>query len=253
MNTLIQAFATIALLVGALTRIKYVWQGNKIRRRESSADVSRKFLILTIFASIIMIIYNALVLSIVNLVFWVIEIVVVAYAFACCYKYYPNKQPGLWAFTLDSFKTGWRDTIFKADKGTIVYTYVVCDLFHYGHLRLLKQAKSLGDWLIVGVLTDKATSAYKRKPIIPFEERMEIVKQIKYVDRVVPQYTLDPTENLKQLGKVDILVHAHDWFGDFPGSAYMRSIGKEAIRANYYHYQSTTKIIEKIYEQAERR
>jgi len=253
MNTLIQAFATIALIIGALTRIKYVWQGNKIRRRESSADVSRKFLILTIFASIIMITYNALILSTVNLVFWVIEIGVVIYAFACCYKYYPDKQANLWAFILDSFKTGWRDTIFKADKGTIVYAYVVCDLFHYGHLRFLEQAKALGDWLIVGVLTDEATSAYKRKPIIPFEERMEIVKQIKCVDKVMIQYVLDPMENLKQLKDVDIVVHGDDWGENFPGSAYMRSIGKKAIRVNYYHYQSTTKIIEKIYEQAERR
>jgi len=251
MVTLIQAFATIALIIGAITRVKYIWQGNKIRRRESSADVSRKFLILTLFASVIMITYNALALSLVNLVFWIVEIIVVAYAFACCYKYYPGKQVGLRAFILDSFKTGWRDTIFKADKGTIVYAYVVCDLFHYGHLHFLEKAKSLGDWLIVGVLTDEATSAYKRKPVIPFEERIEIVKQIKCVDKVVIQYTLDPTENLKQLKKVDILTHAHKQSENFPGSAYMRSIGKKAIRLQYYKSRSTTNIIEEILKREE--
>lgn len=248
MSTLVQIFATIALVIGAITRIKYVWQGNKIRRRESSADVSRKFLILTIFASIIMIIYNALISSTVNLVFWIIEIGVVIYAFICCYKYYPDKQMSLRLFILDSFKTGWKDTVFRADKGIIVYAYAVCDLFHYGHLRFLEQAKSLGDWLIVGVLTDEATNAYKRKPIIPFEERIEIVKRNEYVDRVVPQYALDPTENLKQLKDVDIVVHGDDWDENFPGSAYIKSIGKKAVRVPYYPYQTTTKIITKIKE-----
>lgn len=246
MITIIQFFAVTALIIGAVTRIKYVWQGNKIRRRESSADVSRKFLILTIFASVIMIIYNALILSVVNTVFWVVEIIVVSYAFACCYIYYPNKQSNLWAFILDSFKTGWKDTIFKADKGTIVYAYVVCDLFHYGHVNFLKEAKSLGDWLIVGVLTDEAVSKYKRKAVIPFEERMEIVKQIRYVDKVITQYKLDPTENLKQLKSVDVLVHGDDWPEDFPGSVYMRSIGKKAVTVPYFPQQSTSKIIEEI-------
>lgn len=245
MDTLTQVFAAMALIIGALTRIKYIWQGNKIRRRESSADVSRKFLILTLFASLIMIAYNALILSIVNLIFWVVEIFVVAYAFVCCYQYYPDKQSSLWAFILDSFRTGWRDTIFKPDKGEIVYTYVVCDLFHYGHLKFLKKAKKLGDWLIVGVLTDDAVTQYKRKPIIPFEERMEIVRAIKCVDRVVVQDALDPTENLKKL-KVDTLVHGDDWSENFPGSSYMRSIGKKVASILYYSHQSTSKIIDKV-------
>lgn len=246
MDILIQGFAALATATGAITRVKYVWQGNKIRRRESSADVSRKFLIITLFASVIMLTYNALVLSTVNIVFWGVEICVVVYAFGCCYVYYPKRQSGLWAFILDSFKTGWRDTLFNADKGTIVYTYVVCDLFHRGHLSFLDKAKALGDWLIVGVLVDNAVAEYKRKPIIPFEERRDIVRQIKYVDRVVPQYTLDPTENLKQLKAVDILVHGDDWPEDFPGSAYMKSMGKRVIRVPYYPFQTSSKIISKI-------
>jgi len=131
-----------------------------------------------------------------------------------------------------------------ADK-QIVYAYMVADLFHIGHLKFLERAKALGDYLIVGVLTDEAAMAYKRKPVIPFEERMEIVKQIRYVDEVVRQNSLDPTDNLKKL-KVDILVGGGNRPEDFPGSAYMRSIGKKAIRLPYYEPQSTTKIIEKI-------
>jgi len=128
-----------------------------------------------------------------------------------------------------------------------VYAYVVADLLHLGHLKALQQAKALGGYLIVGVLTDEAVVAYKRWPVIPFEERLELVANLKCVDEVVRQDTLDPTENLKKLD-VDIVVHGDDWDEDFPGAAYMRSIGKRAIRTAYYKGQSTTEIIEKISE-----
>ena len=128
-----------------------------------------------------------------------------------------------------------------------VYAYVVADLLHLGHLKALQQAKALGGYLIVGVLTDEAVVAYKRWPVIPFEERLELVANLKCVDEVVRQDTLDPTENLKKLD-VDIVVHGDDWDEDFPGAAYMRSIVKRAIRTAYYKGQSTTEIIEKISE-----
>jgi len=127
----------------------------------------------------------------------------------------------------------------------IVYTFVVADLIHVGHLRALQQAKALGDPLIVAVLTDEATVASKRQPIIPFEERMELAANLKCVDEVMGQDNVDPTENLKKLD-VDILTHGDDWDENFPGAKYMRSIGKKAIRTKYYPYQSTSKIIEKI-------
>jgi len=126
-----------------------------------------------------------------------------------------------------------------------IYAYVVADLLHLGHLRALQQAKALGGYLIVGVLTDEAVIAYKRWPIIPFEERLELVANLKCVDEVMRQDTLDPTENLKKLD-VDIVVHGDDWDEDFPGAAYMRSIGKKAIRTTYYKGQSTTQIIDRI-------
>lgn len=127
----------------------------------------------------------------------------------------------------------------------IVYTYVVGDLWHIGHLKCLQQAKALGDYLIVGVLSDEAVEAYKRTPIIPFEERIELVADSKQVDEVVRQDSVDPTENLKRLN-VDIVVHGDDWDENFPGAEYMRSIGKKAIRTKYYPKQSTSKIIREI-------
>ncbi len=128
----------------------------------------------------------------------------------------------------------------------VVYAYVVGDLLHRGHRQALKQAKALGDYLIVGVLTDEATEAYKRRPIISLAERMEGIEELPYVDEVIIQFDVDPTENLKKLPQVDIVVHGDDWDENFPGAEYMRSIGKKAIRTKYYPYQSTTMIINKI-------
>jgi rfaE bifunctional protein nucleotidyltransferase chain/domain len=130
-----------------------------------------------------------------------------------------------------------------ADK--VVYAYVVGDLWHVGHKRAMHQAKALGDYLIVGVLTDEAVWAYKRQPVIPFKQRMEIVEDCKAVDEVVEQTELDPTENLKKI-QPDIIVHGDDWDENFPGAEYMRSIGKEAVLTKYDNEQSSSNIISKI-------
>lgn len=127
----------------------------------------------------------------------------------------------------------------------MVYTYVVGDLLHRGHRQALRQAKALGDYLVVGVLTDEAVATYKRAPIIPLDERFEGIEELPYVDEAVVQDSLDPIENLEKF-KPDILAHGDDWDEHFPGADYMRSIGKRAIRTRYYPFQSTTKIIEKI-------
>jgi len=132
-----------------------------------------------------------------------------------------------------------------------VYAYVAGDLPHVGHLRALQQAKDLGDYLIVGVLTDEAIAAYKRRPVMPFEERLTVFAGMKPVDKVIPQYDVDPTENLKHLPDVDILVHGDDWGDDFPGAEYMREQGKKVVRTKYYQGQNTTKIIKEIIKRYE--
>lgn len=127
----------------------------------------------------------------------------------------------------------------------VVYAYVTGDLLHIGHLYALQQAKALGDTLIVGVITDEGVEAYKRKPVIPFRERLELIKNLKCVDLAVAQKTLSPVSNLKKY-KADIVVHGDDWDENFPGAEYMRSAGKRAVRTMYYAGQSTSKIIDEV-------
>ena len=101
----------------------------------------------------------------------------------------------------------------RTEKKIIGYTTGVFDMFHIGHLNILKRAKEQCDYLIVGVSTDEVVEEYKKKtPIIKFEERIAIVEAIKYVDEVVPQTTMDKMEAWKQLN-FDVMFHGSDWKG----------------------------------------
>ena len=96
-------------------------------------------------------------------------------------------------------------------KYKIGYTTGVFDMFHIGHLNILKRAKAQCEFLIVGVSTDEVVQTYKHKtPIIPFQERCAIVEAIKYVDKVVPQTTMDKMVAYKQYN-FDVLFHGSDW------------------------------------------
>ena len=96
-------------------------------------------------------------------------------------------------------------------KKTIGYTTGVFDLFHIGHLNMLRNAKSLCDKLIVGVTTDELVNYKNKKAVIPFHERIEIVRNIKCVDSVVPQESMDKLEACKKL-KFDIMFVGDDWY-----------------------------------------
>ena len=98
-------------------------------------------------------------------------------------------------------------------KYKIGYTTGVYDMFHIGHLNILKRAKEQCDYLIVGVSTDKLVESYKHKtPIIPFEERMAIVEAIKYVDQVVAQESMDKFAAWEKL-HFSAIFHGDDWKG----------------------------------------
>lgn len=135
---------------------------------------------------------------------------------------------------------------------TIIATFGIWDLFHRGHLQLLKRAKALGDILIVGVATDRLAEEYKRKPIIPLEQRMEIVEAVRYVDAVVYYDSLDVAELLKNLD-VDVMVVGGDW-GRFPEQKrygrYLERNGKRLVKIPYTEGISTTAIRERVIEEA---
>ena len=98
-------------------------------------------------------------------------------------------------------------------KYKIGYTTGVFDLFHIGHLNILMRAKEQCDYLIVGVSTDELVESYKHKrPIIPFNERLDIVKAIRYVDEVVPQTSMNKLDAWEKF-HFNALFHGSDWQG----------------------------------------
>ena len=100
----------------------------------------------------------------------------------------------------------------RGDEKTLMgYTSGVYDLFHVGHLNLLKNAKGLCDQLIVGVTSDELVSYKNKKAVIPHNERMEIVRNIKFVDAVVPQNDMDKFKMWERL-KFDVMFVGDDWF-----------------------------------------
>ena len=98
-------------------------------------------------------------------------------------------------------------------KYKVGYTTGVFDMFHIGHLNLLKHAKEQCDYLIVGVSTDEVVQSYKHKtPIIPFPERIEIVSSLRCVDKAVPQTSMNKMDAWNQL-HFNVLFHGSDWKG----------------------------------------
>ena len=93
----------------------------------------------------------------------------------------------------------------------IGYTTGVFDLFHIGHLNLLKNAKGLCDKLVVGVTTDELVSYKNKQAVIPFNERLDIVQNIKLVDVAVPQDSMDKIEAWNKI-KFDVMFVGDDWY-----------------------------------------
>ena len=122
-------------------------------------------------------------------------------------------------------------------------------MFHVGHLNIIKKAKEQCDHLIVGVSTDELVEDYKhKKTVIPFEDRIEIVKAIKYVDEVVPQTTMDKYEAWKNL-HFDVLFHGDDWKNSSMYNELEEKLKKEGVEFVYFPYTkrvSSTMLKEKI-------
>lgn len=129
----------------------------------------------------------------------------------------------------------------------VVYTTGTFDLFHVGHLNILKAAKGLGDRLIVGVSTDELVLKYKhQKPIMPYEERYRIISELRCVDVCIPQYSRDKYEAWRRIG-FDVWVCGDDWYEDAEYRELKRRLEAEGVRVVFLPYTksvSTTRIKE---------
>lgn len=126
----------------------------------------------------------------------------------------------------------------------IGYTAGVYDLFHIGHLNLLKNAKGLCDKLVVGVTVDELVAYKGKQAMIPFEDRIEIVRSIQYVDSAIPQYDMDKLAICKKLGATIMFV-GDDWYQSEKWEQYEKEFKEAGIQIVYFPYTkgiSSTKI-----------
>lgn len=121
----------------------------------------------------------------------------------------------------------------------IGYTTGVYDLFHIGHLNLLKNAKGLCDKLIVGVTVDELVTYKGKKAVIPFEDRIEIVRSCKYVDAAVPQYDMNKLEACQKIG-ASILFVGDDWYNTDKWKEYEKDFQAANIEIVYFPYTKGT-------------
>ena len=127
-------------------------------------------------------------------------------------------------------------------KKTVVYTSGTFDMLHINHLRLIEYARGLGDVLIVGVNTDELVAKYKSTPMIPFEERIALMRAIKGPDLVIPQHSLDHRDKVKKL-KFDVFVVGDDWVGKYD---YLEELGVSVVYTPYGRGASSTALKQKI-------
>ena len=135
-------------------------------------------------------------------------------------------------------------------KKKLVYVGLSADILHEGHINILKIANSYGI-VIVGLLTDEAIASYKNIPYLDFKKRKVVIENMKYVEKVIPQKTLDYVENLNLI-KPDFVVHGNDWKTGIQKKTRQRVIktlkkwSGKLIEPNYTKNISSTLIKSKI-------
>ena len=126
-----------------------------------------------------------------------------------------------------------------AETEVIGYTTGVFDLFHIGHLNILRHAKENCDRLVVGVTSDELVSYKHKSAVIPFEERIEIVRSVKYVDEAIPQTTMDKFEAWDRIG-FDVMFVGSDWKGHPRWIKYEQQFSKVGVEIIYFPYTRGT-------------
>ena len=121
---------------------------------------------------------------------------------------------------------------------------MAADLFHYGHIEFLKQARALGDYLLVGVHDDSVLTAHKRKPILTMEERVASVAGCRYVDEVLPDAPWVTDQNWIEKHRIDLVAHGSDYSPEDLNSTHAFPIQSGIFRTvTYTPGISTTEII----------
>lgn len=119
------------------------------------------------------------------------------------------------------------------------YTTGVFDLFHVGHVNVLRNAKSLCDRLIVGVSTDELVAYKHKQPVISFEERCEVVRACRYVDLVVPQFNMDKAEAFHRYN-FNVMFVGDDWFRTDKWDEIQSQMDGFGVRLIYFPYTKST-------------
>jgi glycerol-3-phosphate cytidylyltransferase len=137
----------------------------------------------------------------------------------------------------------------------LIYTVGTFDLLHVGHLALLEYCKTLGNVLAVGVGSDDVVSSYKpNMPVIPLNQRMEMLKALRCVDIVRPYHELEYVSGCKEL-KPDIFVIGEDWGNkkhNIDVEDYLCTEGKKLIQVSYNPQASSSKIKQIVLDQSHR-
>ena len=137
----------------------------------------------------------------------------------------------------------------------IVYTVGTFDLLHVGHLALLEYCRTLGDVVAVGVASDQVVNSYKPKvPVIPLDQRAEMLRALRCVDIVRPYHELEYVSACRELN-IDIFVIGEDW-GNNPHNiaveSYLKTAGKKIIQVLYNPRTSSTQIKQNVMGQSDR-
>lgn len=121
----------------------------------------------------------------------------------------------------------------------IGYAPGIFDLFHVGHLNIVREARQFCDHLVVGVLTDEMATRTKLAPVIPFEERIEIVRSIRYVDEAVGEDVPHKLEMWERL-KFDVIIKGDDWRGTDKGDKLEADFAEVGVDVAYLPYTQRT-------------
>ena len=140
----------------------------------------------------------------------------------------------------------------NTDARSRVYVDMEGDLFHAGHVTLLREARRHGDWLVVGVLSDDTAASYKRRPIMTLAERVEVIKSCRYVDEVIEDAPFQLTEAFLDEHAITTVVHGDDLSPDGAETIYGPAV--TAGKLTYIQRVggiSTTQLIQRVLDAAE--